>query len=336
MTQPKPTQKDVARAAGVGTATVQRVLSGRGGVSDDVMERVVRTARKLGYGRRMPETHHGIFRIEVLMVRPDAEFFLRLNAAFERVAESLDKSVILHRTFISENDPVGAAKRINNPPFRRAGLIVVFPNEPVVVAAVEAAFQSGLPVVQVVSQTFGRDVPYVGIDNYAAGRTAAHLMSRMLRSQSGTILAICHSAIYPVHRDRLRGFTDALEERATGGHDFRAVLFGRDDERQTAEVLRDAVQTWPDVIGVYNAGGATTGAGQGLLGKPDVVWIGHELTAISRDYLRNGRMSIVLDQAPEMQARMSVDIVLSKLGLIAGPLDPTPIPFLIVTPENLG
>lgn len=335
MTRSKPTQKDVARAAGVGSATVQRVLSGRGGVSEDVMERVVRTARKLGYGRRMPETHHGIFRVEVLMVRPDTEFFSRLNAAFERVAETLDKSVILHRTFISESDPGAAAKRITSPSFRRAGLIVVFPNEPVVVAAVEAASRSGLPIVQVVSQTFGPRIPYVGIDNYAAGRTAAHLMSRMLTSQTGSILAICHSAIYPVHRDRLRGFTDALEDRGAA-HDFRAILFGRDDERLTADVLRDALRMWPDVIGVYNAGGATTGTGQGLLHKPDVLWIGHELTSISRELLRSGRMSIVLDQAPEMQARMSIDIVLSKLGLVAGSAEPKPIPFLIVTPENLG
>ena len=335
MTRSKPTQKDVAAAAGVGSATVQRVLSGRGGVSEEVMERVVRTARKLGYGRRMPETHHGIFRIEVLMVRPDTEFFSRLNEAFERVAETLDKSIILHRTFISDSDPVGAAKRISGPSFRRAGLIVVFPNDPVVVAAVRAAACQGLPIVQVVSQTFGPDIPYVGIDNYAAGRTAAYLMTRMLRAQAGSIVAICHSAIYPVHRDRLRGFSDALQDHGAAGL-FRAILFGRDDERTTAEVLRQALQDWPDVIGVYNAGGATTGTAQGLSGKSEVVWVGHELTSISREYLRAGRMSVVLDQAPEMQARMSVDIVLSRLGLVAGLAEPKPIPFLIVTPENLG
>jgi LacI family transcriptional regulator len=66
----KPTFCDIARHAGVGTATVERVLNGRGGVRPATTERVLAAARALDYPRRLPEVHRGLLRIEVIIVRP--------------------------------------------------------------------------------------------------------------------------------------------------------------------------------------------------------------------------------------------------------------------------
>ena len=67
----KSTLRDVALEAKVGTATVERVLNGRGGVAAETADRVVKAARKLRYGHRIPEQYHGAIRIEVILVRPD-------------------------------------------------------------------------------------------------------------------------------------------------------------------------------------------------------------------------------------------------------------------------
>ena len=61
----KATLSDIARRAGVGTATVERVLNGRGGVRPETTERVLAAARALDYPRRLPEVHRGLLRIEV-------------------------------------------------------------------------------------------------------------------------------------------------------------------------------------------------------------------------------------------------------------------------------
>lgn len=66
----KPTFKDTAAQAGVGTATVERALNNRGGVSPDAVEKVLKAVRSLGYRRVLPETHLGLLRIEVLLVQP--------------------------------------------------------------------------------------------------------------------------------------------------------------------------------------------------------------------------------------------------------------------------
>ena len=104
---PKPTFSDIAKQAGVGTATVERVLNGRGGVRPVTAEKVVAAARALDYPRRLPDVHRGLLRIEVILVRPETAFFRRLSRAFERIGATLDPSVKVHRTFMEEGDPRG-------------------------------------------------------------------------------------------------------------------------------------------------------------------------------------------------------------------------------------
>src|ERR1700754_3925610 len=49
MSRRRPTLKDVAALAGVGTATVSRVLTGNGYTSQDARERISAAAEELGY-----------------------------------------------------------------------------------------------------------------------------------------------------------------------------------------------------------------------------------------------------------------------------------------------
>ena len=46
-------------------------------------------------------------------------------------------------------------------------------------------------------------------------------------------------------------------------------------------------------------------------------------------------MSVVLDQAPEAQARRAIDLMLKKIDLPDMELDAAPIRFITLTAENL-
>lgn len=332
----KKTLKDVASEAGVGTATVERVLNGRGGVRPETVEKVLVAARRLGYGRALPEAHRGVVRIEVILVRPETSFYSRMNEAFERIAASLDHDIAVHRTFARENDPVDFARIIANPKLRRSALIVVAPDHPDVVESVRKAASRGIPVVQIMTRP-APELPYVGIDNYAAGRTAAHYMSQMLSARAGTLVALCHSGAYENHKERIRGFSTYLAERGGPAHRFAEVMFDRDDEHDAMELLGKALARDPDIVGVYSAGGDNKGVARILNGRARdaIFWVGHELTDQTRHYLRQGLMAIVLDQAPEIQARRSIDLTLKSLGLMEVEVSTEPVRFLTVTSENL-
>lgn len=331
---PKPTYALIAKTAKVGTATVERVLNGRGGVGEETAERVVKAARALDWPGRLPERHRGIVRIEVILVRPDSSFFSRLASAFRRIAASLDPTLQVQVTFMDEGRPSAIAERLMRPARRRAGLIIAAPDHPDLRTALQNLRENGLPIAQIVTRTIAA-ADFVGIDNYAAGRMAGMALSRMGRV-SGTVVAMCHSAVYPVHRDRIRGFSDYLSDHPRGDLRFAHLSFGWDDREASAQRVREAVREWPDLAGFYNAGGANTGVIDALRhARRDIFFVGHELNDLTRAALEDGTADVIFDQLPEAQARRAIDLMLWRLGYLQDPVDNPPIRFTTITAENL-
>lgn len=330
----KPTLEDIAARAGVGRATVERVLNARGGVRTEKVMQVVAAARALDWPGRLPELHRGILRIEVLLVRPDTAFYRRMTKAFQRIGASLDRSVQLVVTHLDEADPEAIARHIARASFPRAGLVVAAPDRPQVRAALEAVIAAGLPVVQVVER-IAEGAEFVGIENYAVGRTAGLMLTRMC-AEPGPVLAICHSGSYAGHRARLRGFSDYLAEQGAARHRFVFTAFGQDSRDLNALRLAEALRDWPDLVAVYNAGGGNRALFDLLSRqKRHIFFLGHELTETSGAALRTGVADVIFDQLPEAQARRAVDILLGRLGLTENPVENPPIRFTTVLSENI-
>lgn len=330
----KPTYTQIAKLANVGTATVERVLNGRGSVRPATAEKVLLAARALDWPGRLPEKHRGILRIEAILVRPDTSFYARLASSFRRIATSLDPTIQIQLTFLQEDEPAAIAERILNPPARRSGLVIATPSYPEVGKALEITRRKGVPIVQVVTRTI-EDLPFVGINNMAAGRMAAMMVSRLNMVQ-GTIAALCHSQVYGVHKDRIRGFSQYFSENPHSGLKFTFVAFGQDEQEASARRIREAMAQWPDLVGIYNAGGANSGVLRALrtYGRK-IFFVGHELTDVTGKALRDGHADVIFDQAPEAQARRATDLILSRIGLLGDPVDNPPLRFITITQENL-
>lgn len=332
----KPTLKDVAKLAGVGTATVERALNGRGNVRPQTLQKIAIAARQLHYGRLLPLERHGIIRINVILVRPETLFFSRLNRAFERIAALLDKEIVIQRMFVSENDGPEIARKICSPDSHHSAVILVAPGHSEVKRAMREVAALGLPIIQIVGHTVS-ELPYVGIDNYAAGRTAALFSLNMTSHKQGTFIAFCHSGAYEHHKQRIKGFSDYFEEFGNRKQCFREVMFDQDDEQQGQHLITRALSTYSDLAGIYTAGGDSRAIGVALrkqaARKP--FWVGHELSPETELFLRERIMNIVIDQAPEIQARRAIDLVLHKLGIIQIPTSSESTYFNIITPENI-
>lgn len=62
---------DIAEAARIGIATVDRVLNERGPVSPQTADLVLGAARRLGLNRTLPERYQRMLRFEALVYRPE-------------------------------------------------------------------------------------------------------------------------------------------------------------------------------------------------------------------------------------------------------------------------
>ena len=312
--RPRASLNDVAELAGVGIATVDRVLNERGGVSPKTARKIIDAARQLDLRRVLPVPYRRGLRLDVLMLGPGTPFFARLNEAFIRVAATLDRSVIVQRSFIDEARPRQTAERILAT--RAHGLIFCGQETPAVVEAVSSVTSAGIPVVTVVS-----DLPtsprlaYVGADHYGSGRTAAFFMVRMARGR-GPVIVLCRSFGFRAHAERVSGFRDGLRDHDPGLR-VACTLEGHDEHVLSEKLVADALARFPDCIGIYNAGSANRAVelplkAQGIAGR---VFIGHGLDVDTRRLLAEGVMTLAMDQNPEQQARAAIDVLLKRFGL---------------------
>lgn len=334
---PKTTIKKIAELAGVGTATVERVLNERGGVRPDTVEKVIRALRDVDYPRRIPGKHQGLMRIDVLLVNPESTFFERLARAFTRIAATLDPAISVHRSFMDDADPEAIARKLTDMSVRRSAVIIAAPEHPAVRQALLALRARGVPIIQIVSRMIGLDADYIGIENAAAGRMSGLLMCG-LQKKPGRIMAMCHSGIYDAHRQRVAGFSDYIERHAKTMFHFDSTCFHYDDADKSRALLAESLDHHHDLVGLYNAGGTNSTLSEVLRRHPrgkNICFIGHELTDRSRAALRDGTMAAVIDQVPEAQARRALDMALYRLGLLEQVVDLQPIPFVTVTKENI-
>ncbi len=337
-TQGRARLAQVAELAGVGIATVDRVLNERGNVSPEKTRKVIDAARRLKLARSLPAAYRRGLRLDVILARPDLPLFERLNRAFVDAASTLDRSVIVHRSFIDEAKPQLAAERILA---TKADAVILYGQElPSVIDAVTSITAGGKPVVTLCS-----DLPtsprlaYVGIDHYSAGRTAAYFMTRMAR-RPGVVIVLTHGLDYRAHAQRIGGFRDWLSEHRAD-LSVACILQGRDAPDLSERLLTEALLGRADAIGIYNTSDANVAVAQALQTARrvgDVVFIGHELTEHTKRLLVNGTMALTIDQNPERQARAALDVLLARFGYTEEkrfPDSSNDVTFSIYGPENV-
>lgn len=305
----------VAELAGVSLSTVDRVLNERGSVSDAKRRKVLQTAKALGINRTLPSAIHGLLRVDLLMVDSQTDHFRRLGEAFTRQAEMLKSRLVLQRLVWQERSPDQLLEYINAPRTPRQGLIVIGHDSPEVRQALEAQIQQGVPVVVVTTSMSGLSgATYVGVDNEAAGRSAGSLMARWMGKAGGRVLLITNSLLYEAHRQRVKGFQEALSERVPTARITDPIECFDEDDR-CADAVGAALSEEEGWAGVYSTGSGTAGIYRVLKDQPDrVVWIGHEATEAHAEMLRTGVLSLVLDQDADGQAEAAIQHLLYANG----------------------
>lgn len=338
----KVTMSDVAALAGVGSATVDRVLNERGNVSYGVRKRVLDAARELGLRRILPSSHHRHVRVNVILARPERPLITRMANEFRRQSLWLDRNITIHRTLLKYESPEAISEAMSRGGFD--AIIVDAPDHPLVHAAIRDLASEGCPVVTIIS-----DVPqterlaFAGIDHYKAGRSAAFFLGRMTppADRPGKIIVLCHHIGFQAHAERIRGLTDQLLAEAP--HlDLAEIVRGGDDPHVSEVKLREAFQRHPETTGIYNAGAGNRGVvaamRAGVLPRPPL-FVGHELTAFTWSCLREGSMTLTIDQSPELQVQYALEVLMNHFGFEgAGHAEPpytSTVPFVIYGPQNI-
>ena len=315
----RATIEDVADAAGVSVATVDRVLNGRAAVRPKTVERVEKAIRLLNYqsdrlAARLARAKEYRFCF-ILPEGSNAYMTLLADAVREEALRMAQEKVVidLRHTDVFSADVL--AQTLDQISGLYDGVAAVALDHPRVRESINALCERGVAVVTLVSDVPGsRRTHYVGIDNAAAGRTAATLMGRYLAGRTGKVGLIAGSLSLRDHVERQFGFEQVMLHEYSG-LTLLPVREGRDDWQIVQGVAAQLLHDHPDLIGLYNVGAGTRGIVAALEAagrQRQVVYIAHELTDESRRALIDGTIDIVINQDAGHEVRSAIRVLMSR------------------------
>nr|WP_272213961.1 LacI family DNA-binding transcriptional regulator [Marinicella sp. W31]MDC2879903.1 LacI family DNA-binding transcriptional regulator [Marinicella sp. W31] len=322
----RPTVHDIAAEAGVSLATVDRVMNARPGVREKTRVKVEQAIEKLGYVRDVAAANLAKGRsypFTFILPCNENAFMAELRAA---VIQANERGRI-ERTQITIVDvPAFDADALSDALLAAgetdtAGIAVVAIEADPVREAVRKLTERGIPVVTLVSdlEDSTRD-HYAGVDNPAAGRTAATLLGRFLDARNGAIGVLAGSLSVRDHQNRFAGFSQIMAAHFPN-LTILPPMEGRDDLPLARSLVCEAVDTHPDMIGLYSLGAGNRGLIAALeetraKGR-EIVTIAHELSVHSREALESGLFDVILNQDAGHEVRSAIRVLKAKADGLA-------------------
>jgi LacI family transcriptional regulator len=337
-----PTIADIARLAGVGTATVDRVLNRRPGVNAETVQRVMQVVGELGSPQQPGRPRRGEnFRFAYVLPADDSPFLGLVDRQIAQAAGDFRHQHITEITHrIDAADPAQFAAELAQVGDCQ-GIALLAPDLPPVKLAINELVRSGVHVVTLFSDVAGsmRET-CIGADNRAAGRTAGLLLARMAGGARDTLLLSSQATRLSAEIERRIGFAQVIEERFPSLRMLRTPDLPANDDGACAALQRflqsdvDAAR----VAGIFNVGSGSAGVARALARAGLAAQIGvvaHDFTEEHRALLGANGLSYVLHQDIHYCVLAAARVLRALCENVRGALNVVQPRIEILTAENL-
>lgn len=339
-----PTIADIARLAGVGTATVDRVLNRRAGVNAETVQRVMDVVAGLGAPPQPGRPRRGEkFRFAYVLPEEATPFFGLIERQIAQSAGDFRHQHITEVTHrIDARDPSQFAAALAGLGDCH-GIAVIAPDMPPVKLAINELVRNGVHVVTLFSDVAGsmREA-HIGADNRAAGRTAGLLLARMAQPAGrNTLLLASQATRLSAEIERRIGFAQVLEEQFPLVRLLRVPDLPADDRGAAAaltQFLDGGTIRTNEIAGIYNVGSGGAGIVKALADCGLSSQIGtalHDFTDEHRALLGAGALSFLLHQDIHYCVLAAARVLRGLCENVRGALSVVQPRVEILTAENL-
>lgn len=342
----RPTIPDLAKAAGVSVATVNRVLAGAGKVRMPTRILVQEAAERIGfYGlgtiQAKVAASRPKFRFGFLLLQPHRPFYQNCAEAIRVAAQEAGLSgtdVEVRIEFLDDLSPQNTAAHALALGADCDAICITAAVHPVVIQAVETLQARGLPVFALISQLSAAGlVHYVGLDNWKVGRTSAWAIHNLCKVP-GKIGILMGNPRYRNQEMNESGFRSYFREHAP---DFTLLepLSTFESSAVAQEMTEKLLSDHPDMGSLFVSGGGVSGAMAALRASGragQLVVVGYDLMDTTKAGLLDGTLSVVISHPLR---HLADDLI---RGMIRAALTPQDggnhtriVPFQIYTRENI-
>ncbi len=316
---------EVAREAGVSSATVSRVLTGSAQVRAETKARVMAAVERLGYrpnlvGRnlRKQETHM----ILVFLGTIVNSFFAKVIKGMEDVAEKNGYHILICTTYGERERELSYLGMLVN----RLVDGALFLTTALTAEDINRLGES-YPIVQCNEYVEGARVPFVSIDNELAGYAATR---HLIQSGRRAIVHMTADAASSTSAARLHGYRRALADSGIP-FDPALVLTGNYGYRNASRIMSAFLETGRQVDGLFAvsdrmaAGAAAACRLAGRRVPEDVAVVGFDNVDIS--YMVEPAITTISQSQYEMGA--------TGMGLLLDRIAGRPVPQSVTIPHKL-
>lgn len=309
------TAQDVAEAAGVSVATVDRVLNNRKGVRQSTIERVNTAMEQLNFVRDQAAANLARGRsylFTFIVSAGETAFFNDLRCEIEAAkTRAANDRVEINMITVPPLDPQAIVDAIDDMDGQYGdGIALVAVESRILRDAIDRLCAQGVRVVTIIS-----DIPnsrrdrFVGIDNVAAGRVAASLLNRFISAPKGDVAVVAGSSTLRDHVERRMGFEQVMRAECPHlnvlpwieGEELAGVV----EEKLTRQLAENG-----DIVGLYSLGGGTRGVIDAIENAQQCLSVvTTELSEHTRAALISGKVDAVLVQDPTHEVRSAIRVL---------------------------
>lgn len=346
MPDKRPTISDLADAAGVSVATVNRIIGGNAGVRPATIARVHDAAQEIGfYGLGVMKSRRQDakprYRLGFLLQQSTRELYRMFG---ERIVEAArrrrDERVEPVVEFVDRLEPGHIADRLGALGAKCDAVAITAGDHPLISQQITALRQDNVPVVTYITDLSAPErAGYVGLDNWKLGRTAAWFIAQTTRAPGRVALFIGN------HRYQCQDVSDASFRSYMREH---APHLRVDDSRPTHEEPDEAhrmvaglLADHDDLRGIYVAGGGISGVLEALREAPaerrdGVRIVCRDIGPETRKGLSEGLITAALcHPAPQMWDELVSTMIAALHSRGGASVRQRIVPLEIITPESV-
>lgn len=340
----RPTIADVAKSAGVGIATVDRVLNGRSPVREETSRKVYEAAERIGFHganiiRQRMLADLPTYNLGFILRKERHDFYQSFASELQSASQAiLDRRLRLTIQFAKSGEPDEFAELLLGMTGKVQAIGATGPDHHDVTSAVSALRVQGIPTFSLLSD-FAQGVreAYLGTNNMKVGRTAAWMISKFAK-KPGKVMLLLGGHRFHGHALRETGFRAYMREYAPEFEVLDAAI-NLETRRLTYELVMNVLSRHADLVGVYCIGGGMEGVIEALSEAEkgdDICCLVNELTPESRQALLERRISGVF-QTPLRE--LCSDLIATMIHTIEQGMAESPgqrfLPAQLWVPESL-
>jgi LacI family transcriptional regulator len=310
---------DIAKALGVSIGTVDRALHGRPRIDPTTRERVLETARSMGYQVNLAASVLATkrrFRISINLPDETKDFYDEVRAGIKAEYQTYAKTAVAleYRSFprlgVGEIEAFDDACQSNV-----NGIISVFSHPAQMKSSLQNARENGIQVVAVVTGApASEQIPSVSIDPRMSGALAAGIMGAVLKGKGKVAIETGDLHAWE-HKEKIEAFTEALRQNfpllkvlpVTETHEKQ------EEARRKTTILLDRHK---DLAGYYvstvNSMAVVRALkSRNLLGK--VALVTTDVFPQLIPHIRSGNITATLYQRPRVQGELALRTMYAML-----------------------